>query len=274
MGGQVWRFDVFNGQTPANLVSGGVIAQLGAAPLPTSPVAPVADGPDNRRFFYSPDVALVATDDFDFLHVGIGSGYRAHPLSLANQDRFYALRDYNTFNQLTDLGYAAITPITESDLIDVTNDTDADVPQGAAGWKFELRSGTGWVGEKVLAEARTFNNQVFFTTFIPNAGGNPVDPCSPAPAMNRLYIMSLFNGAPVTNKDGDATEGEEEDRYEEFPGTITSEVVLIFPSPDDPDNCVGDDCAPPPVACVDLFCFPTDFANNPVRTFWSQESVE
>jgi type IV pilus assembly protein PilY1 len=58
--------------------------------------------------------------------------------------------------------------------------------------------------------------------------------------------------------------------------------VFIFPSPDEtdanndgvPDQCVGDQCTPPPVACVDLFCFPPGFANNPVRTFWTQESVD
>ena len=32
MGGQIWRFDIFNGQPAATLVNGGVIAQLGGAP--------------------------------------------------------------------------------------------------------------------------------------------------------------------------------------------------------------------------------------------------
>jgi len=273
-GGQVWRFDVINGEDPPDLVRGGVIAQLGAAPLPDSPPAVVADGPNNRRFFYSPDVALVSNDDFNFVHVGIGSGYRSHPLSTANQDRFYALRDYYTFGAMTDMQYASITPITDADLVDVTGDVNANVPQGAPGWKLLLNSAGSWIGEKVLAESRTFNNQVFFTTFIPSAGGNPINPCSPSPATNRLYIMSLFNGAPVVNLDEDATEGEEEDRYREFPGTIASEVVFIFPSPDDPASCVGDQCTPPPVACVDLFCFSTNFLNNPIRTFWSEESID
>jgi type IV pilus assembly protein PilY1 len=272
MGGQVWRFDIYNGMAPADLITGGVIAQLGAAPLP--PLGTTTDDADNRRFFYSPDVALVVNDDYNFIHIGIGSGYRAHPLSMTNHDRFYALRDYDTFGKRTDLGYSLITPIVDGDLIDVTNDTSASVPQGEAGWKLELNTGGSWVGEKVLAEARTFNNQVFFTTFLPSTGGNMADPCSPAPATNRLYIMDLFNGSAVVNMDGDATENEEEDRYQEFPGTITSEVVFIFPSPDDPVNCVGDECSPPPVACVDLFCFPTNFNNDPVRTFWSQESIE
>ena len=35
MGGQLWRFDVSNGQPASSLVAGGVIAQLGAAPSTT-----------------------------------------------------------------------------------------------------------------------------------------------------------------------------------------------------------------------------------------------
>jgi hypothetical protein len=64
------------------------------------------------------------------------------------------------------------------------------------------------------------------------------------------------------------------DRYEEFAGSISSEVVFMFPSPEDPDTCQGDACAPPPVACVDLFCMPTNFANNPVRTTWTEDRLD
>ncbi len=133
-------------------------------------------------------------------------------------------------------------------------------------------AGAGWRGEKVLAEARTFNNQVFFTTFIPSASATS---CEPQLGINRLYVMSLFNGAPVNNLDNsqDPDNLTETDRYKEFTGSISSEVTFIFPSPDDA-NCVGDACTPPPVACVDLFCFPPGFANNPVRTFWSQDSID
>ena len=120
MGGQVWRFDVINGQSAANLVTGGVIAQLGAASL--TPPAPVAA---TRRFYYSPDVALVATKDFNFIHVGIGSGHRAHPLSLMNQDRFYAIRDYNGVDKLSQTAYDGIIPYKDSDLVDITNDVNA-----------------------------------------------------------------------------------------------------------------------------------------------------
>lgn len=266
MGGQVWRFDIANGSSPNNLVTGGVIAQLGGAPN----VPPAIS--DTRRFYYAPDVALVNTDSGSFLHIGIGSGHRAHPNSVFTQDRFYALRDYKVFGAMPQSYYDTLTPIKDADLVDITDDVKANVPAGSPGWRLELREG-GWHGEKVLAESRTFNNQIFFTTFTPGGGSNTN--CEPTLGTNRLYIVSLFNGAPVTNLDGsaDSTDLTTTDRYTEFRGSISSEVVFMFPSPDDA-NCVGDQCTPPPVACVDLFCFPTGFSNNPVRTRWSESSVE
>ena len=266
MGGQVWRFDIYNGQNANGLVTGGVIAQLGGAPQGAPPQA------DTRRFYYAPDVALVDDGESTFLHIGVGSGQRARPNSIAAQDRFYALRDYTPFVAHPQAYYDALAPITDGALQDITDDVNAVVAPGSAGWRFELRDG-GWRGEKVLAEARTFNNQIFFTTFTPGAGGLG-NGCQPSLGMTRLYVMDLVTGAPVNNLDesADPTVLTEEDRYREFRGSISSEVVFLFPSPDDP-NCVGDQCTPPPVACVDLFCFPPGFANNPIRTFWSQEST-
>jgi type IV pilus assembly protein PilY1 len=264
MGGQVWRFDVFNGQAPSSLVTGGVIAQVGGAPSAAPAIT------DTRRFYYSPDVALVTADQ-PFIHIGIGSGHRERPNSTFNTDRFYALRDYNTFTKLTQTQYDTITPVTDSQLEDITNDTAHVMPAGSPGWKLTMVHS----GEKVLAEARTFNNQVFFTSFTPGAGVGDTANCKPALGTNRLYTVSLFNGAPVNNLDA-STSGPltDTDRYRIFNGSLASEVVFIFPSPDDPTTCVGDQCTPPPIACVDLFCFPPGFANNPVRTFWSERAID
>ena len=266
MGGQIWRFDIFNGQPPGSLVNGGVIAQLGGAPMGSPTLA------DTRRFYYAPDAALVNSDDNNFIHIGIGSGHRAHPNGVVAHDRFYALRDYRAFAVRTQAEYDAATPTTDADLVDITDDVDTVVPPGSPGWRFELRDG-GWRGEKVLAEARTFKNQIFFTTFTPG-GGASANGCQPALGTNRLYVMDILNGAPVNNLDeaGDDADLTETDRYREFQGSISSEVVFLFPSPDDA-NCIGDQCRPPPMACVDLFCFPPGFANDPKRTFWSQETV-
>jgi type IV pilus assembly protein PilY1 len=268
MGGQVWRFDIHNGRPAASLTTGGVIAKLGSAASATPTVA------ETRRFYYSPDVASVNTADLKYLHVGIGSGHRPHPNSTAHQDRFYALRDYAAFTKLTQAQYDALTPIVDGNLVDITDDLTPDIPQDGAGWRFELRDG-GWIGEKVLAEGRTFNNQVFFTTFRPGAAAN-ANPCIPSLGTNRLYVMDLFDGAPVMNLDGSLDEQTLtlDDRYVEFAGSIAADVVFLFPSPDDPATCVGEECTPPPVACVDLFCLQTGFGNAPIRTFWSQESVD
>jgi type IV pilus assembly protein PilY1 len=268
MGGQVWRFDIHNGQPATDIVTGGVIAQLGGAPNGSPGSA------ESRRFYYAPDLAIISDEYSSFLHIGIGSGHRAHPNSLTTEDRFYALRDYEPFAAFTQAQYDARTPITDADLLDITNDVNAVVPAGSPGWRFELRDG-GWAGEKVLAEARTFNNQVFFTTFTPNSGVGSVG-CGPALGTNRVYIMDLATGAPVNNLDNSADEDNltETDRYREFQGSIASEVSFLFPSPDDPVNCVGDECTPPPVACVGLFCFPPGFGNDPIRTFWSQEATQ
>ncbi len=269
MGGQVWRFDILNGQPVNGLVNGGVIAQLGAAPSGTPTAA------DSRRFYYSPDVSLVTTAGPTYIHVGIGSGHRAGPNGTSTQDSFFALRDHLPFTARSQIGYDALasSPIVVSDLIDVTDDLTTVVPEGSAGWKLELRTG-GWSGEKVLAEARTFNNQVYFTTFTPGVAAGSSS-CTPRLGTNRLYIVDVATGAPVTNLDGSADTDPltEADRFTEFNGSISSEVVFLFPSPDDPSTCVGSECTPPPVACVDLFCFPPGFANDPVRTFWSQENT-
>jgi len=278
MGGLVWRFDISNGQPAASLVTGGVIAQLGGAPNATPTEA------QSRRFYNSPDLALVGDEYSSFLHIGIGSGHRAHPNSELTEDRFYALRDYAPFLSRSQSVYDSLTPITEADLVDVTTNITAVVPAGSPGWMMQLNTGGAWVGEKVLAEARTFNNQVFFTTFKPGTGALS-NGCVPSLGTNQLYIVDLLTGAPVNNLDGSADPDNLtlSDRSMEFEGSISDGVTFLFPSPDastdtdgdgNPDTCVGADCTPPPLACVGMFCFPPGFGNDPVRTFWSQESLQ
>lgn len=266
MGGQVWRFDIFNGEPASSLVTGGVIARLGSAGLDEPTRA------DTRRFYSAPDVALVSSRAGSFLHIGIGSGYRAHPNETENENRFYALRDYAPFRHLTQSEFGSRRVLTEPDLVDITDPDapDATVEPGSDGWMLRLGP-----GEKVLAEARTFNNAVFFTTFTPNTDPD-VDSCEPRLGTNRLYIMNLLDGEPVTHLVTSIDEDELtlDGRAIEFRGSLPSAVSFLFPSVDAPESCVGDACRPRPVVCVDLFCLPTTFGNNPVRTFWRQENVD
>ncbi|HEX5045535.1 MAG TPA: PilC/PilY family type IV pilus protein [Gammaproteobacteria bacterium] len=272
MGGQIWRFDIHNGKSAAALVTGGVIAQLGGAPNADTALA------DVRRFYNSPDVA-VATDKqthSQFVHVGIGSGHRVHPLSLDNSDRFYALRDRNLpLGFMTQSQFDAITPTTDADLVAITSASTA-VSQDAKGWKLELNAAAG---EKVLAEARTFNNAVLFTTYTPAGSAALTDPCVPALGTNRLYVMNLFNGAPVTNLDQSAGNGPltfSDISRVTGSGSISPGVTFLFPSNEGSQSPQR----PAPVACVDFFCLPANvltggnFGVNPVRTFWSQGNLD
>jgi type IV pilus assembly protein PilY1 len=342
MGGQVWRFDVSNGKPASTLVAGGVIAQLGAAP--SAPATATAD--TIRRFYYAPDVASVNTRTENFVHIGIGSGHRGHPLNMTNHDRFFALRD--TAAAVTDqAAFDALysTPITDANLQQITS-ANTTITTGKRGWYLDLNVGTGWVGEKVLAEARTFNNQVIFSTFRPGTDA-AVSSCTPQLGTNRIYQLNIFNGAPVTNLDGSADPTAPltmSDMYMQNAGGILSTAQALFvdsdsnnngipdaeedadgdgiPDQEDPDflgtDTDGDgipDIDDPdidgdgilnvdedddndgipnrldpdddgdgildvdeqndnPVICVGLICFPAGFTNRPVRTFWSQESVD
>jgi hypothetical protein len=153
-----------------------------------------------------------------------------------------------------------LTPIRPADLVDVTTDAAANVPQGSPGWRLDLTAGGGWNGEKVLSETRTFNNRVYVTTFRPGTSGAN---CHPALGTNRQYVMSLFTGRPVNNRDGspDSDPLSPEDRYTEWEGAPPPETVFIF-TDDGINSCVGVECGL------------EDFPPFPIRTFWTQESIE
>lgn len=105
--GQIFRFDINNANTgigPA-FATGGRIAQLAGS-----------IAADNRRFFSSPDVALIRErGGKTYFTISIGSGFRESPLNTDTNDRFYVLRDSNVFNKPS-----SYTTITESDLTNVT----------------------------------------------------------------------------------------------------------------------------------------------------------
>jgi type IV pilus assembly protein PilY1 len=334
MGGQVWRFDIARNVTAADLVNGGVIAQLGAAPALTPALT------DVRRFYYAPDAAVINTRGYDFVHVGIGSGHRGHPLSTAVQDRFYSLRDYH-FRRYTQAEFDSLTLSTDANLTPITS-ANTSVPQGTSrGWRLDLTGGGAGGGEKVLAEAKTFDGDVVFTTFRPGTSGTS---CTPQLGTNRVYKVSVINAAPVTNLDGsvDPTTLTLDDLFVESEGAPLPSPQLIFlagdkdgngiPDPEDDtdndgipddvdtdydgdgvidankdtdgdgtpdhsDNDIdGDDIpnnedddidgdgilnvnetdnqGPGARLVVGLMTFPEGYKNDPVRTFWNQESLD
>jgi len=267
MGGQVLRFDIFNGKSPNGtgtdaLVTGGVVAQLGAEGMGSPAVE------DTRRFYAAPDVSIF-NDNIQnrrFIAVSLGSGYRAHPLDDSNTDRFYSIRDRNVFNTLTQAEYDALTPITESNLVEISGQVGTVIGPAQAGWKFTLPA-----DQKVFSNSVTFNNEVFFVAFSADTAGAAV--CSAGTGRNFLYRVSVKNGDPIADLDSIVAGQEDNERVEELAqGGIAPSPAFLFPSPD--PGCTGEECSPPPIGCIGVECFDPGFENFPVRTLWTQDGVE
>jgi type IV pilus assembly protein PilY1 len=263
LGGQLLRFDISNGQTPANLVAGGVIAQLGAEGLGAPTDA------DTRRFYNSPDVSIFTDRNQNrrFVSLSIGSGYRAHPLDNGASDRFFSVRDPNVFNQLTQTEYDSLSVVTDADLVEVSGQVRSIIDPAKKGWKFTLPA-----NQKIIADSVTFDDSVFFVGFSPEA--NLADICQPSQGKNFLYRVNVENGDPVVNNLDtlDAADADTERVTELAQGGIAPTPAFLFPSPTDP-SCTGVDCAPP-IACVGVECFDPGFLNYPVKTLWTQDGIE
>ncbi|NNF51704.1 MAG: PQQ-binding-like beta-propeller repeat protein [Gammaproteobacteria bacterium] len=278
MGGRLWRFDIFNGQPAADLVRGGVMASLGAGDIASPGVE------DNRRFYNTPDVSLLRRESGSFLAVSLGSGYRAHPLDMQMQDSFYSIRDFNPFRQLSAAEYAVLEAnmLTHDDarlanVSGIAGESAPSLPSGAWGWRMDLPS-----GEKVLAQSRTFQEKIFFTTYSPTTTSN-ANSCVPQRGTNRLYIVAVEDGKPAYNLDeiGTETALKIEDRSKILKQSgIAPDVAFIFQS--DPDGLgggggggggCGTSAGARPRCLVGLESCPADFCNAPVRTFWTQDDA-
>lgn len=264
LGGQVWRFDITNGNPATSLVAGGVVARLGAEGLENPTAA------DTRRFYNSPDIAVFKDQRQNrrFISINIGSGYRAHPLDLSALDRFYSIRDPYVFNALTQEQYDNLTPFTDADLVEVSGKVDTTITAEDAGWMMTLPD-----NQMILSESVTFADEVFFVSFSPDSEG--ADVCNVGMGTNYLYRVSVINGDPIMDDFGNIpTGGEDAARRKQLAqGGIAPSPQFLFPSPDDA-NCTGSDCNPPPLGCVGVECFDPGFANNPVRTLWTQDGIE
>jgi len=282
-GGRIWRFDIWNGRgsgtsngmssTPwgtnstTPLVTGGPLASLGFAEGVGSTPA------DARKFYVAPDASLVTTaSNVTFVNLAIGSGMRGSPKNTDVTDKIYSIRDQTPFAQMTQQNYADFTVIadTTTSLIDITSTLSPTIADNGAGWKITLGK-----GEKVLSEARTFQGAILVSSYdadadtVTNKGG-----CTTSSGRNGLWIVKALNGDPFADRDHDATLETEDRRGDLSQEGLAPEAVIIFPSPDDPNNCQGKACSPPPVCLVGLENCGVKFGDAPVKTFWSQKDVD
>lgn len=269
LGGQIWRFDITNGESPDKLVTGGVIAQFGAEGLSSPGEA------ETRRFYTTPDVAMFEDrkQQRRYLSVSIGTGYRAHPLDNSASDRFYSLRDGNVFDSLSQAQYNAYPIATDGDLVDVSGKYDTVIPSNGRGWKLVLPP-----QQKVLSDSRTFNDLIYFVTMQPEI--DSLDPCRAGLSTNRLYRVNVNNGDPVWSPEMPLPPNESEPEVIDDARVINLEQsgiapapVFLFPSHWNKD-CVGAECKTRPMACVGVECFDPDFDNIPVRTLWTQDGID
>jgi len=265
MGGRIWRFDVFNGEPPAELVTGGVIAELGAEGTGSSTPA------DTRRFYNAPDVSIFLdhVQQRRYIAVSIGSGYRSHPFDLDAKDKFYSIRDAQVFTKLSQSDYSAYPVVREADLVEVSGEVRVIVTTADRGWKFTLPD-----NQKVLANSLTFEDQVLFVAFSPDS--DLAVNCGTGQGVNFLYRMAVSNGDPIVpNISTLVPELSDAARRETLSQRgIAPSPTLLFPSPDDLTCPSGTDCSPAPLSCVGVECFDAGFENNPVRTLWTQDGIE
>jgi type IV pilus assembly protein PilY1 len=212
-GGQMWRFDI-GSSDPTNW-TGRVIFDCN----------PVGD--EGRKVFYPPDV--VFEEGYEMLFWGTGD--RAHPKGTGVTNRVYALKDRDS-----------LTPLSETDLVDVTDDLLQD-PLASEETKVNIRtqlsSGNGWyirledrLGEKVLAPAITYFGTVYLTAFTPTQG-DELDPCYVGTGTARLYALDYKTGEAVLNFDTTNDAGEDtvlrkSDRLRQIGTAIPSGMVIAL----------------------------------------------
>jgi type IV pilus assembly protein PilY1 len=263
VGGQLFRFDIFGGEVPADAVEGGVIARFGGEGI-ASPGAT-----DTRRFYSAPDVSIFTDTarNSRFLAIGVGSGYRAHPLDTSANDIYYSLRDSDLFTKLDEDAYDNYDVAVDSDMQEVSGQINTVIGPSDRGWKFTVPA-----GQMILSASATFDDSVFFLGFEPDL--NATADCEVKPGDNFLYRVNVANGDPIaddlatiTAADSDAARTTELDQ-----NGIASTAVFLFPSGE--SGCTGAACSPPPIGCIGTFCFDPGFENNPVRTLWTQDGIE
>lgn len=235
-GGQLFRFDIYNGKSGNDFIKGARLADFGGNTEQT-----------NRRFYYGPDASEIALGDEVYYGVALGSGWRASPLDTVVEDNFYMLKDDGVFKRDTNGNFTFMSTVTESDLynatshaltssLDSTRELEAKTFANKSGWFLNLTTN----GEKVLASPLIIDYKVFFTTYVPAVSSTSA--CAPPTGNSRAYLVSMFNGNAVTdlNNNGVLDSG---DRVAELKQTgIAPETKILIEDIVSPVVCLGTEC--------------------------------
>lgn len=259
MGGQMFRFDIYNGETGEDFIKGAKIADFGGD-----------TEADNRRFYYGPDVSEIALGTDLYYAVAIGSGKRASPLDTVIQDRFYMLRDESVFAFNSDGSYTFPEVATESNMYNATAqllNSDDESVRNAASAAFATKSGWmidfGTSGEKVLSSPLIIDYKIFFTTYIP--AESSTSSCAPPAGNSRAYLVNILNG--------NAVDYVHKQRSVDLitPGIPPPARIFVTP---EPVLCLGTECTPATVKPPYEANGPMDFERLASNIFGQSERVK
>lgn len=249
LGGQIFRFDIDEVALESAAFSGAAIK--GGRIWDLAKDDALADA---RRFYYPPDVALVAERNKPlYLGIAISSGYRAHPNNTDIHDRIFVLKDHDVFT-------APSTYVTlhDGDLTDATqnaaslpdNPTAAQIAASdtallaignSKGWYIDLDNEATpavFVGEKGLAEPLIVEGSVIVTTFVPETGAS-LDACKPKEGTGNVYFLDIVDGTASYPTLGDTRT----DRKRVLSkGGIPASPNVIITSDAVPTVCIGTEC--------------------------------
>lgn len=170
VGGKIWRFDINKSTSSANdFADGGIIFD-----------ANQDSATGYQRFFNSPSVSYFTDSDGGYLTISVGSGFRAHPLQATPADTFYIIKDRN-------IAQAPIAYITKTSNMLANVDGSYTDEQAKLGWKYQLTGNS----EKVLSNALTANNAIYFTSFEPTSDNASSDSCSAGVGTARAYTIEI-----------------------------------------------------------------------------------
>lgn len=226
LGGRIWRLDINHKATTANgFISGGVIADLGTN----------NSRANNVRFYNKPDVIYTEYGTIwevdssgnktevgkrGRYQIAIGSGFRAHPLNNEANDHFYVINDF-----YTEGAPESYTTLTKADLADYERYNQATIEKKMNGLFYKLPNS----GEKVLSNAVTLRDTIYFSTY------SPVDAATRSGCDADTGVARTYTIKPVT--DPNDLERVIDSKTLRQSG-IVSEPVLVRtnPDPDNPDS--------------------------------------
>ena len=281
LAGQVWRFDFDPDTSSAGFsVTGGVMAKLNQ-----ENVSSTIDFTASKRFYSGPSVSFLSDANTNFLTIGIGSGYRAHPLDEKINDKFYVLKDYYPYGPPTDSN-----GIVDYLMNMVYDDSDATTPvqlnkitptsnpgPGTHGWAFDFSE----TGEKVINPAIAIDGKVFFTSYLPesNAPLSGATNCAPNAFLgkSRLYSIFIKTGGPGFTEyvpDSDPDDGIDDSHttavyYEEVtaPGASGGPRAIFTPTIGANPDCASQSDL---LVLVGTDVFDPGICTAPVRTYWQR----